>query len=270
MDGSIGSVGVTVKRNAATVAAERDTGAVVEPAGVDAVVFDWGGTLTLEADVDLLDLWLAAATHLDPAHAGALADRLLAVEAADWEDTRESLRAGTLDQLITRAAVALGVEVADAVRAEAASLHLQAWAVHLTHDPDAVPTLTALRERGLRIGLLSNTHWPRHFHEELLARDGLIDLIDVGLYTSELTYRKPHPSVFRAVVEALAADGTVAAASTVFVGDRPFDDISGAKGVGMRAVLRPNPTVPGGPVEPEARISSLPELLPLIDAWRGE
>ena len=35
-----------------------------------------------------------------------------------------------------------------------------------------------LRARGLRTGLLSNTHWPRHVHEEWLERDGLLHLLD--------------------------------------------------------------------------------------------
>lgn len=238
--------------------------------GVDAVVFDWGGTLTLEADVDLLDLWRATAKLLDPSHAEELAGHLAAVEAELWARTTASQESGTLADLIALAAARLGLEVAEAVQAQAALDHLDAWAVHLAHDPDAVPTLVALRERGLGIGLLSNTHWPRAFHEQLLARDGLVGLIDVRLYTSELTHMKPHASVFRSALEALGTrQEPLSAERVAFVGDRPLDDIAGAKGAGLRAVLRPNPAVPSGPVEPDARIASLPDLLPLIDAWRG-
>ena len=46
---------------------------------------------------------------------------------------------------------------------------------------------------------------PRHpqtpLHGE--ARDGLIDLIDVRLYTSEMSFQKPHPSAFLAAARAL-------------------------------------------------------------------
>ncbi len=112
--------------------------------------------------------------------------------------------------------------------------------------------------------MLSNTHWPRAFHERFLERDGLVDLIDARLYTSEMARMKPHPEVFHQAMEAL---GVGDPARVVFVGDRPLDDIGGAKGVGMRAVLRPNPNVPGGDVEPDAVIDRLPDLVPLIDIW---
>ena len=50
-------------------------------------------------------------------------------------------------------------------------------------------------------------------------------------------------------------------------GTRPFDDISGAKGVGMRAVLRASPSVPGYDVEPDAVIDALPELVDIVKRW---
>jgi len=56
----------------------------------------------------------------------------------------------------------------------------------------------------------------------------------------------------------------------VFVGDRPFDDVYGAKQAGMRAVLIANSDVPAfADAEPDAVISRLSELLPLIDSWSG-
>jgi putative hydrolase of the HAD superfamily len=57
-------------------------------------------------------------------------------------------------------------------------------------------------------------------------------------------------------------------AACVFVGDRPYDDIHGAKRAGMRAVLRPNSAVPAfdGAV-PDAVIGRLSELLDHLNAW---
>jgi putative hydrolase of the HAD superfamily len=57
-------------------------------------------------------------------------------------------------------------------------------------------------------------------------------------------------------------------ASCVFVGDRPYDDIFGAKGLGMRTVLIPNSAVPAYPgAEPDVVISRLSDLLPHVDNW---
>jgi putative hydrolase of the HAD superfamily len=54
----------------------------------------------------------------------------------------------------------------------------------------------------------------------------------------------------------------------VFVGDRPWDDIVGARRAGMRAVLRPNPLVPDhDDARPHAVIARLLDLVPLVDIW---
>lgn len=234
-------------------------------ADIEAVVFDWGGTLAVFADLDMQDMWRLAAAHLAPDRADELCARLVAVEAASWDRIAVDQRSTTLSSLLAAASEELGLDVAEAVLEEAALHHLDSWTPHVRHEPDALSTLAALRQRGLRIGLLSNTHWPRAFHEHFLERDGLAQFIDVRCYTSELTYTKPHPEAFRTVLDQLAVGDPTRA---VFVGDRPYDDVSGAKGVGMRAVLRRNPLVPGfDGAEPDAVIDRLGELPALVDAW---
>ena len=123
--------------------------------------------------------------------------------------------------------------------------------------------LEALRSRGLRTGLLSNTHWPQHVHEEYLERDGLLHLLDARVYTSDLEHVKPHPDAFNALLEAVG----VAPTDAVFVGDRLHDDISGAAAVGMRTVWVRNDAVPKADVVPDAAIDHLKELLEVVDDW---
>jgi len=233
--------------------------------GVDAVIFDWGGTLSEFVDLELVDAWRLAARHIDPEHEDDVAARLVQVEADFWATTASHQRSATLAGLLARATTELGLDVAEALLEEAAVRHLDAWTPHIRHDPDAGPVLVSLRAEGLGIGMLSNTHWPRAFHERFLERDGLAGLIDARLYTSEMPFQKPHPSAFLAAAAALDVDPHDA----VFVGDRPLDDVSGAQSVGMRTVLRPNRFAPGiAGIEPDARIDSLPELLGLIRTWR--
>jgi putative hydrolase of the HAD superfamily len=234
---------------------------------IEAVIFDWGGTLTPYAEVELIDMWRLAARHLTdhlPEDEDAIAERLMAVEREFWDRTASHCLSGTLADLLADATAALGVDVGEAVIEEAGVRYLDAWTPHIRHDDEAAATLTALRERGLRVGLLSNTHWPHTFHEHFLERDGLADLIDARLYTSGMTHMKPHPEAFRAALEAV---GVSDPSRAVFVGDRPFDDIFGAKQSGLRAVLRPNPDVPPHDVEPDARITRLPEVVSLVDRW---
>ncbi len=235
--------------------------------GVDAVVFDWGGTLSVYADIDMVDMWRLAARHLAPEREDEVCARLVAVEEASWARIAVDQRSTTLSSLLTLASAELGLDVAEAVLEEAATHHLDSWTPHVRHDPEALPVLSALKQQGVAIGLLSNTHWPRAFHEHFLERDGLAELIDARCYTSELDYTKPHPDAFATVLGAL---GVHDAGRVVFVGDRPYDDIFGAQAVGMRAVLRPNPLVPDYDVEPDAVIQRLPELLPTVQRWRSE
>lgn len=232
--------------------------------GIDAVVFDWGGTLAEYGDLDMADMWEVAARHLAPDRAEEVCAQLVAVEEASWARVALDQRSTTLSSLLALASAKLGLDVAQAVLEEAATHHLDSWTPHMRHDPEAVPTLAALKKMGMAVGLLSNTHWPRSFHEHFLDRDGLTRYIDVRCYTSELTHTKPHPEAFRAVLSELGVDEP---GRVVFVGDRPYDDVYGAKSYGMRAVLRPNPAVPSHPVEPDAVIGSLPELLDLVRGW---
>ncbi len=68
----------------------------------------------------------------------------------------------------------------------------------------------------------------------------------------------------------MAAVGVTEPAACVFVGDRPYDDILGAASLGLRTVLVPHSRVPAcDGAEPDAVIERLPDLLPLVDAWRG-
>lgn len=233
---------------------------------IDAVIFDWGGTLSEFVDAELVDAWRLAARHIDPEHEDEVTERLLRVEEEFWATTSSHQRSATLADLLATATRALGLDVAEALLEEAALRHLDAWTPHIRHDPQAPAALAALRHEGLRIGLLSNTHWPRAFHEHFLERDGLVEFIDARLYTSEMPFQKPHTSAFRTAADALGVD----ARRAVFVGDRPWDDISGARATGMRTVLRPNPFAPEiDGIEPDARIEALPELVEVVRGWLG-
>ena len=231
---------------------------------IEAVIFDWGGTLSVLASIDLEDMWRAAARHLAPEREDEVLAVLESVEARSWDRVRTDQMATTVGRLLSEAGDELGLDVTAAVLEEAESHHLDAWTPHITHDPDAALTLAGLRQRGLRTGLLSNTHWPRHFHEHFMERDGLAGLIDARLYTSEMMRTKPHREAFEA---ALGAVGVTTPDRAVFVGDRLYDDVFGAQSAGLRTVWRRNVGMPPYGVEPDAVIDTLPELLQLVEGW---
>jgi putative hydrolase of the HAD superfamily len=225
---------------------------------VKAVIFDWGGTLTPWHTVDLDALWLSVCTaHFPAGQAPGVAAALRAAEIDLWLQSETSQRSATLEHLLERA----GVTVPE----EFWGVFFSAWDPHTYTDPDVLPLLRSLRGRGIRVGVLSNTMWPRSAHERVFVRDGVDGLLDGAVYTSEIPWTKPHPEAFRAAMTAIGVDEP---ASCVFVGDRPFDDIHGAKSIGMRAVLLPNDSVPPHDAAvPDATIGRLAELLPYLERW---
>ncbi len=239
---------------------------------VRAVVFDWGGTLTPWHDIDLYAQWYAYAVEYDPANASALAHRLLANETARWSrqrDTAGAEAAGALEQLFLDE----GIDVNAARHLGALSGYLDFWAPHTLADPDARPTMTALRASGVAVGVLSNTMWPRAHHEEVFARDDLDDLIDAAVYTSEIPVAKPHADAFTLVLSRLG----VAPAETVFVGDRLWDDVDGAQRAGMRAIWIPHSTIPAaqvpaglGEVTPDAVAHRLADVVEIVAGWQDD
>jgi putative hydrolase of the HAD superfamily len=225
---------------------------------VRAVIFDWGGTLTPWHSIDLGELWLAVcARHYPAEQAATVAAAARAAELELWQHGEQSQQSARLEQILERAGVSPSEEFL--------ASYFEAWDPHTLTDPDAIPLLRELRRRGLKIGVLSNTMWPRSAHEKVFVRDEVLALIDGAVYTSEIDWVKPHPQAFAAAMRAI---GETDPAACVFVGDRPYDDIHGAKGAGMRAVLITNSDVPAfAEAQPDAVITRLAELPGLIDRW---
>jgi putative hydrolase of the HAD superfamily len=233
---------------------------------VDAVIFDWGGTLTPWHDIDLVEQWSTYAAVYDPVDAG-LPYRLAEAEIDLWREQQSSLGAngtGTLEHVFA----ACGVDVGDDRHGPALAAYLAAWEPHTHADPDARPLLEALRGAGMRVGVLSNTLWPRWYHEAVFSRDGLAPFIDGAVYSSELPVAKPHAEAFTAAIQAVGCTPERA----VFVGDRPWDDIHGAQRAGMRAIHIPHSRLGEQAVEvdvlPDAVASRLGDVLHIVQTWR--
>ena len=133
------------------------------------------------------------------------------------------------------------------------------WAAchHFHLYDDVEPVLRELARRGVKIGLISNSHRSLASFEQHFELDGLIS---AAISSSEHGYLKPHPSIFEAALRL----AEVRAGESVMVGDSLLHDIEGARSVGMRGVLvhrgAGRAEVGGGiPV-----IRDLSALLPLI------
>ena len=230
---------------------------------IDAVIFDWGGTLTRWHDVDFHaeSLALTAAvttTGHDPEESRAALHEAGQVV---WGRSREHQQSSTIGDLFTQAGLDHDPALLSAYR--------EFWEPHTFTDPEVRPLFEQLRADGLRVGILSNTIWPRAWHVAIFERDGVYDLIDGDIYTSEIPWTKPSPLAFRAAMEAV---GVVDPARCVYVGDRLFDDIWGAQQVGMRAVHIPLSDIPAAQLghsegTPDGVVHTLSELPQVLASW---
>jgi HAD superfamily hydrolase (TIGR01549 family) len=152
-----------------------------------------------------------------------------------------------------------GVERSEGTAAALAELH----AYHTTSNlweyvPDTVlPALEALRQRGLRIVVVSNANGTLRAH---LDRLGLTPRFDVVLDSADEGVEKPDPRFFEIALERTGARRE----TTIHVGDLYYVDVMGARRAGLRGVLldeadlRPDADCP--------RVRSLDELVRRISA----
>jgi putative hydrolase of the HAD superfamily len=236
---------------------------VAEPrgGGVRAVIFDWGGTLTPWHTIDFrAEAEALAEAAVDADHTAA--DLLVEAASAVWARSRDEHTSATLADLFAHAGLSHEEELLTAYR--------QFWEPHTLTDPDVPELFARLHADGLRVGVLSNTVWPRDWHEDFFRRDGVLDLIHGAVYTSEVPWTKPAPQAFRAAMDAVEVEHPK---DCVFVGDRLFDDIWGASNVGMRTILVPHSEIPAQQVghsvgEPDAVAHRLHEVHGIVSAWR--
>jgi HAD superfamily hydrolase (TIGR01509 family) len=96
---------------------------------------------------------------------------------------------------------------------------------------DALPTLRALKARGLKLALISNIGIDVR---GLLARGGMSGLLDVVILSCEVGAVKPDRTIFQLALDSLG----VPASRALMVGDDAHDD-AGAVRLGIRTLLLP-------------------------------
>ena len=125
---------------------------------------------------------------------------------------------------------ALGVE--DALGEIVIEAFLEAGrSVEMEFAPDIRPALEALRNRGMRIGIVCDVGFSGGaLLRDLLGREGLIEHFDGWAFSDETGHYKPAPQAFEAALASLRARPQEA----IHVGDLRRTDIAGAAALGMR------------------------------------
>ena len=230
------------------------------------VLFDWGGTL-------MDDEWsdeIAVAGHaagLDALAREALPDA--EPFTAYLREHEAELFLGAGDDEIDISAVMRASFHAHGVNLNDDDLRLfleaarDSWSSHYSLGASTHALLEALRGRGLKLALVSNTGSPLWLLAPILDRQGITQRVDTIVLSSEVGKRKPHPAIFERALEELDVD----ASEALFVGDRLKADIVGASRVGMRTAqalwFRADESLEG--VEPDYQAFTQMDILNVVD-----
>ena len=203
---------------------------------LEAVLFDWGDTLMEFAwDMELIAAGQRAGLKAIGAERLAEDDAFVDPEARFAAIT--ALFEGTLDEIDYPGFVREALEDAG-VFVDEEQLGRFLEAEHAAWDParvlarDTHALLEALRDRGLKLGLVSNAFDPGWLLHRDLEQLGLAERLDFAVFSSEVGKRKPHPEIFERALDALDVEPS----RTMFIGDRLYEDVRGSGELGMTTV----------------------------------
>lgn len=132
-----------------------------------------------------------------------------------------------------RCHAAMGITLDNETLVDLARRSTTALRAYMKSDAQALDMLQSLRESGVKLGIVSNTHFPSFAIDGFLAEEGMLDFFPIRIYSSEVRFMKPNPKIFKLALEELG----IPADHVLFVGDRADNDIRGAARVGMRTAL---------------------------------
>ncbi len=122
--------------------------------------------------------------------------------------------------------------------------------------PEVVAVLEQLNQWGVSMGIVSNTTNPVFMKELELEDSGLKKFFDFTIYSSEVPFRKPHPSIFQLAISRFQFQPS----EILFVGDSLSVDIFGAHRVGMKTAWL-NRRKEQADICPDFELASLEDLL---------
>ncbi len=152
-----------------------------------------------------------------------------------------------------------GMRLPDDLLHEILDAEQRCWDRAVQVDPDATKVLAWLGERGIKRGVCSNAPFPPEMMRRQVESNGIAELVDAVVFSSEVGRRKPAPEVYLAALDAI---GTTAE-KTLFAGDRVREDYEGPVALGMRAVVvtaHADEPPPDG-IPAIASLAELPSLL---------
>jgi putative hydrolase of the HAD superfamily len=145
---------------------------------------------------------------------------------------------GGLDDEIRGMLQQLGPAPPPALVAGLVEEQIAGWARAVTLYPETLPVLAALRQRGLKLGLISNCSADAG---ATVARIGLADFFDAITLSCDVGLMKPDPAIYQHTCEALG----VTPPESMFVADGAFGELDASRALGMLTVKVEQPNQSG-------------------------
>jgi putative hydrolase of the HAD superfamily len=236
-----------------------------------AVLFDWGDTLLdFRYEPELVEAGLRAG--LNALKHDGLPDPTVAT--AHFREHYEPLfwAPGTIEEIeypgmVRKLLADFGVEASEDDVMRYLDAEHRAWAPAFVLGSTTHALLEALRNRGLKLALVSNAFDPPWLLHRDLERMGLAERLDFAVFSSEVGKRKPDASIFQTALHELEVEPEDA----LFVGDRLYEDVRGASELGMTTVqalwFRADEHPEGG--EPDYLAFTQMDVLNIVDRLRG-
>ena len=166
------------------------------------------------------------------------AELLVAVSEKVDGDIGRSYRTGgeqevDIADLYRTALGAIGISCPEATLEWVIDQEQVAWFNGIVPSPHARSVLVQLRQRELKLAIVSNAAFPPRSMRDQLRHLELFDFFDATVYSSELGVRKPNAAIYEEALRLV----DVAPGRALFIGDRLREDVRGPRAVGMEAML---------------------------------
>jgi putative hydrolase of the HAD superfamily len=230
-----------------------------------AVIFDMFGTLVQNLGSDFTDLLerTGVLAELAGQHAETFSRLWLSPE---FHRFRTLGVHRTPEVMFAEICKVLGRSPSDAALQRAGQVRRGYYRQALTPREGVIATLTELKRRGLRLGLVTvcSAELPDH-----LPHTPFAGLFDTMVLSCHVGWLKPDPRLYETACTGLE----VAPRECLYVGDGDGHELTGAQRMGMRAVLMCDPREEQIVLARDearhwrgARISSIPQVLGLLQA----
>jgi putative hydrolase of the HAD superfamily len=192
---------------------------------LDAVVFDYYGTLTVSARASVRN-----ALALEVANAlGVAGDVYVTALAESFTERATGSRGDLAETMRWLASRCGGAPDAEQLEAACALRRVIEGEFAAALRAEAVDTLRVLRQAGLRVGVVSDC---THELAERWPTLAVAEVVDTAVFSVVEGRRKPDPALYATVCGRLGVDP----AAVLYVGDGGSNELTGAIAAGMRAV----------------------------------